>query len=82
VAEADSAHEVLNEFHKMGAKGGRIHVAGSGDSPSADEILFQHDTKARHSSAGEWPRYRFNALLRTHRPYSVLLPRLKEAAIS
>ncbi len=82
VAESDSANELLERFHQLGAKGGRIRVAGSGDSPAADEIIFQHDTKARHSSAGEWPCYPFNALLRRHHPYSELLPRLKGAAIS
>ncbi|MES2661037.1 MAG: LysR family transcriptional regulator [Verrucomicrobiota bacterium] len=79
--ETESTAEQLDAFHACGARGGRILFENSAEAPTDDDIVFIHDTTARHAG-GDWPCYQFSAILRKHHPYSELLPRLTGAAIS
>ena len=77
--ETEAAVKLLEEFHAAGAKGGRILTDAN---PAADEMVFSHDTTARHAPDATWPTFQFSAVLRKHHPYTELLPRLTDAAIS
>ena len=80
--EAESTAELLEAFHALGAKAGKTLAEGSSDAASEDTIVFTPDTTAKHFDCGEWPCYRFSAVLRKLHPYSELLPRLTGAAAS
>ncbi len=73
--EPEATTEILGAFHAAGAKGGRILTD---ESPAQDEIVFSHETTARHSAAPDqrWPCFQFSAVLRKNHPYSELMPRL------
>lgn len=77
--ETEAAARLIEEFHAAGARGGRILTDAK---PAADEVVFTHDTTARHPADACWPMFRFSAVLRKHHPYTELLPRLTSAAIS
>ncbi|MES2440476.1 MAG: LysR family transcriptional regulator [Verrucomicrobiota bacterium] len=79
--ETEATSKVLEAFQAAGAKGGRILVD---QTPAADEIVFSHETTARHSTASDaiWPCFQFSAVLRKHHPYSELMPRLMGAALA
>ena len=79
--ETEATAQILQAFHAAGAKGGRILIDAE---PAADEVVFSHETTARHSTATDaaWPMLQFSAVLRKHHPYTELMPRLTGAAIS
>ena len=77
--ETEATAKLIEEFHAAGAKGGRILTDAK---PAADEMVFSHDTTARHSGDALWPMLQLAAVLRKHHPYTELLPRLTGAAIS
>ena len=77
--ETEATAKLLGEFHAAGAKGGRILTDAK---PAADELVFSHDTTARHASDATWPTFQFSAVLRKHHPYTELLPRLTDVAVS
>ncbi|MES2923943.1 MAG: LysR family transcriptional regulator [Verrucomicrobiota bacterium] len=77
--ETEATARLLEAFHAAGAKGGRILTDAK---PADDEMVFSHDTTARHSTDIHWPTFQFSAVLRRHHPYTELLPRLTGAAIS
>jgi DNA-binding transcriptional LysR family regulator len=79
--ETEATANLLAAFHMAGAKDGRILTDAT---PAPDEIIFTHETTARHSTAADaiWPCFQFSAVLRKHHPYSELMPRLTGAAIS
>lgn len=81
--EAETATELLESFHAIGAKGGKVLTPSSSGAALDDGVVFTHDTTAGNSCAenGAWPCYRFSAVLRKHHPYSELLPRLAAAAV-
>jgi len=79
VGDTEATAKLIGEFHAAGAKGGRILTDAR---PADDEMVFSHDTTARHSKDARWPMFQFSAVLRKHHPYTELRPRLTGAAIS
>lgn len=80
--DGGEAAELLEAFHKAGARKGRLLESDGGGPPDPDHLLLAPDTTARLATAADagWPSFRFVAILRKHHPYSELLPRLKGAA--
>ncbi len=80
--ETEATATLLEAFHAAGASGGRILTEGGDEKPAENEVVFSHETTARHSTDAVWPMFQFSAVLRKHHPYTELLPRLTGAAIS
>jgi hypothetical protein len=79
--EMEATSQILEAFHTAGAKGGRILTDAT---PADDEVVFSHETTARHTTTPDatWPMFQFSAVLRKHHPYTELMPRLTGAALS
>lgn len=77
--DAEATAKLLEGFHAAGAKGGRILTDAK---PADDEVVFSHDTTARPASDAIWPMFQFSAVLRKHHPYTELMPRLTDVAVS
>lgn len=81
--DADESTALLDRFHSLGARRGRILSEGDSEIPDHDHLILQHDTTPAGPAAShpEWPCFQFSAVLRKHHPYSELLTRLNGAAL-
>ena len=77
--ETEATAKLLEGFHAAGAKGGRILTDSN---PAEDEMVFSYDTTARAASVAAWPMFQFSAVIRKHHPYTELMPRLTDVAVS
>lgn len=72
--EVAGCEELLEAFHQVGARGGKLMARDGVDGLDAGDLLFSADTVSPLGSAAQkgWPCHRFSALMRRHHPYEDL----------
>ncbi len=80
IGDEEATEELIKEFHKAGAKKGR--VLKPGQEIADDEILIKPEPSwmglltIRH----QWPKFHFSAVIKKQHPYAELTDRLQKAS--